>query len=495
MDTKQFLLHLLSTELLLNTRLHDEFTVSRSEFQSWFPTLPHSTILSVLSFFGVSKKWQGFFRNFLEAPLKFAEDGVEAAPRLRKRGVPGAHALSVVCGEVVLFCMDYAVNQATSGTQLYRMHDDFWLWSKDHEAIVKGWSAITTFTDIMGVSLNQGKTGTVRILHSPTSLPSIDPSFLSDSETIPIRQDPAPIDPSLPKGEIRWGFLVMDPLSGRFVIDQDMVDSHITELQTQLQSKKDSIFSWIQAWNTYSNTFFKTNFGRPANCYGREHVDMLLSTMNRIQTKIFGDSNVVSYLKNEIGGRFGVTNIPDGYLYFPTHLGGLELQNPFIGLLQVRNSVYDDPSSAIDDFLEAEKEAYRKSKVAFDNNRVTRPTTRGLFPANPGTFFRFEEFVKHREEFHASYEGNLLSVYEELLKQPGKEDVDVDVEGGNEVGGGLEWRRLQEAGLQDGEKRWIGTLFGREMVERFGGLEIVDRGLLPMGMVGLFRSGRVKWQE
>lgn len=491
MDTKQFLLHLLSTEMLVNTKLHGEFTVSRSEFQSWFPTLPHSTIMSVLSFFGVSKKWQGFFRKFLEAPLKFAEDGEDIAPRARKRGVPGAHALSSVCGEAILFCLDYAINQATNGAQLYRMHDDFWLWSKDHQTVVKGWQAITTFSDTMGVSLNRGKTGTVRILRDQTELSTLDPSLLSDPSIFDIKQDSAPIDPVLPKGEIRWGFLVMDPRSGRFVIDQDMVDSHVEELKKQLKDKDKSIFAWIQAWNTYAGTFFKANFGKPANCYGREHVDLLLETMKRIQTEIFGDSNVVQYLKTQIGDRFGVKDIPDGYLYFPTPLGGLELQNPFIGLLQVRNSVFESPASALDDFLDSESEAYRKAKIAFEAGKVPRSSPRAAVPANSLEFFSFEEYSKHREEFYYSWEGSLLSVYEELLQQPEKEDV--DYEGGLVGESGLAFSKLEAAGMQAGEQRWIAMLFGKEMVERFGGLEIVDRGLLPMGMVGLFRSGRVKW--
>jgi hypothetical protein len=286
MATKQFLLHLLSTEILVNTRLHGEFTCIHSEFNYWSPSLPHSTIYAVLSFFGMSGKWLGFFRQFLEAPLKFVQDGVSAETRARKRGVPGAHALSAVCGEVILFCLDYAVNQHTDGAQLHRMHDDFWVWSPSHNTVVKAWQAITNFADTMGVSLDERKTGTVRILGG--------------------KEIPGKIDPSLPRGEIRWGFLQLHPASGRFVIDQAMVDTHIEELQRQLQEKDKSIFSWIQAWNTYAGTFFKTNFGRPANCFGREHIDLVLETMTRIQKAIFSNSNVVEYLKNTLQSRFGM---------------------------------------------------------------------------------------------------------------------------------------------------------------------------------------------
>lgn len=143
MATKQFLLHLVSTEILVNTRLHGDFTCARSEFDDWSPSLPHSTVRAVLSFFGLSDKWLGFFQTFMEAPLKFTEDGSSASTRVRKRGVPGAHALSAVCGEVVLFCLDYSVNQQTDGAQLYRMHDDFWVWSSSHQTVVKAWEAIT----------------------------------------------------------------------------------------------------------------------------------------------------------------------------------------------------------------------------------------------------------------------------------------------------------------------------------------------------------------
>ncbi len=61
MEVKQRLLHLLSTEIIINTELHGEFTCVRSEFHKWGQTLPHSTIALVLTFFGVSNKWLDFF--------------------------------------------------------------------------------------------------------------------------------------------------------------------------------------------------------------------------------------------------------------------------------------------------------------------------------------------------------------------------------------------------------------------------------------------------
>jgi hypothetical protein len=487
MESKQALLHLLSTEILLNTRLHGELTCVRSEFDSWCPSLPHSTIYSVLTFLGVSEKWLSFFRKFLEAPLKFISDGDDAQPRIRRRGAPGSHTLSDVLGEVILFCMDFSVNQNTEGGQLYRMQDDFWFWSPDHHKCVKAWSTITRFAEIAGVTLNGEKSGTVRIMHQ------------KDAVNVNI-------DKSLPKGEIRWGFLRLNPASGRFEIDQTMVDSHIDELQRQLEDKTRSIFSWVQAWNTYAATFFATNFGKPANCFGQQHLDMMLATLERVQRKIFskdGTDSVVEYLKATLQQRFGLTGIPDGYIFFPTELGGLELQNPFVGPLQIRDGVPSDPSRLLDDFVEAEAEAYRTAKVRFEKDQVQRHSLDdpNFVPEDRDTFMSFEEFTRYREEFRYGYDGELCDVFTELLEQPSEESIEAsaDVMTGLNV--------MNKSGLTEKAGitgnwwsmtpywKWVVQMYGPEMMERFGGLNVVDNGLLPIGIISELQSGRVKWRE
>jgi hypothetical protein len=483
MESKQALLHLLSTEILVNTRLYGELTCVRSEFESWNPSLPHSTIYSVLAFLGVSEKWLSFFRKFLEAPLKFISDGDAGQPQIRKRGVPGSHTLSDVLGEVILFCMDFSVNQNTEGAQLHRMHDDFWIWSSNHRTCVKAWSAITKFADTMGVTLNEEKSGTVRIMQHK-----------GDKEVS--------IDRSLPKGEIRWGFLYLNPRSGRFEIDQSMVDSHIDELQHQLGDKTKSVFSWVQAWNTYAATFFTTNFGKPANCFGQEHVDMMLATFERVQRNISdnGTGSVVEYLKATLQQRFNITDIPDGYIFFPTELGGLELQSPFVGLLQIRDGVPRDPSH---DFSEAESEAYRSAKIKFETGQVHRHSLDDphFVPEDGETFMSFEEFTRYREEFEYGYDGELYDVFTQLLEQPSEESIEASME----VMTGL--NSMNRSGFTDKAGisgnwygmtpywKWVAQLYGPEMMDRFGGLNIVDNGLLPIGIVSELRSGRVKWRE
>lgn len=153
MEAKQQLLHIVATEIVVNTRLHGELTCFRSNFESWNPLLPHETILAVLEFFGVGAKWRTFFETFLQAPLKFADEGGASSPRLRRRDTPGSHALSDVFGEVVLACLDFSVNQATGGEMMYRLYDDIWFWSKDYGECVKAWDCVRDFAAAMHVEV------------------------------------------------------------------------------------------------------------------------------------------------------------------------------------------------------------------------------------------------------------------------------------------------------------------------------------------------------
>ncbi|KAK2936488.1 hypothetical protein FoTM2_004434 [Fusarium oxysporum f. sp. vasinfectum] len=493
MALKQTLLHLLSTEITINTHLYGEMTAFHSVFDDWNPKLPHGTVFTILKFLGVSDMWLGFFKKFLEAPLKFVDDD-DSSARKRRRGTPAAHVLSDVFGETTLFCLDFAVNQATSNN-LWRMHDNFWFWSPDHKVAVKAWDTVDEFTIVTGVSVNPTKTGTVRIA--------------KDSNVT------LPIDDSLPEGEIRWGFLRLSPKMGRFEIDQKMVDSHIDELQKQLLDKRKSILGFIQAWNTYAATFFTSNFGKAANCFGREHVDNMLSTHKKIEKQVFAKlstgqvTSVVEFLKREISQRFGIKDIPDGYLYFPMELGGLDLQSPFISLMQIHDEVSKNPSQPMIDFQEDERHAYEGYKETFLSGKtrheryaLDEPDWEPESQHEKDTFMSFEEFTRYREAFffgHFTATNRLHRIFRTLMKRPTESKVETD---DGKISAAMEQLR-GESNLQgitgwwnnmDAYWTWVATFYGYEIVERFGRLNIVNTELLPIAMVSLFRDKRVKWQ-
>ncbi|KAI9708662.1 MAG: hypothetical protein M1820_003880 [Bogoriella megaspora] len=498
MELKQSLLHILSAEILLNKSLHDDFTCTRAQFENWNPLLPHSTILTVISYLGVSETWLNFITKFLAAPLALEDGDQTSEPRLRKRGVPASHPLSLVLGEAVLFCLDLSVNQATGGTNLWRLHDDFWFWSIDHGVSVKAWGAVEAFISLFGLDLDENKGGTIRVSASTKGTPTVDPI--------------------LPKGDIRWGFLRLSPESGRFEIDQELVTEHIDSLRLQLGPKTSSVFGWIQAWNAYAGTFFSTNFGRPANCFGQAHIDNILSTLKRVQKDVFrADNNqsgidvkeqpgsVVQYLQETLHRRFGVENIPEGYVFFPAELGGLDLQNPLINYLQVHNSVTKDPQALLQTFYEAEKEAYHKAKRAWEKKEVEHFSNEDPnFEPEDGkknVFMSFEEYTKYREEFQYDFQHELREVYHELLQHPKEEGIELPSEmmtalnlmdkGGvvSQCGINGNWH------VMSAYWRWVVGVYGPEIVRKFGGLNIVDNGVLPVGMVGLVKDKRVKWSD
>ena len=131
--------------------------------------------------------WISLFRKFLEAPLRMIGSGSESEARIRKRGVPMAHAIGKIFGEMILFAMDIAVNQVT-GMLLYRHHGDLWICG-DPEDCGKAWKIMQDFAAVMGLEYNKKKTGSVLFTNG---------GFGQD------------LEPDLPKGDVVVGFLKLD---------------------------------------------------------------------------------------------------------------------------------------------------------------------------------------------------------------------------------------------------------------------------------------------
>jgi hypothetical protein len=457
------LLHMVAAEIIMKTRLGEEISIVRSDFKWFGPSLPHSTMLAVLKFFRASDRWISFFHRALEAPMKFIQDGPDAQVRIRKRGTPISGPLSDMLAETVLFCLDFSFNQLTDGARLYRLHDDIWFWGND-ETCVKGWKVMTEFTELMGLELNEDKTGSVKITRR-----GVLHNRVADG---------------LPKGDVSWGFLKLDSATGKFLIDQAIVDKHIEELGRQLGACK-SVFDWIHAWNVYGVRFFTANFGLPAHCFGRSHVDSMLETFTRIQSKLFASTggSVTATLKQILTDRFGVMDIPEGYLYFPMSMGGLDVKNPFIQLYLIRDGISTNPDTYMDTFFRQEESAYRDAKLNFDNDKVPGRRAYEFPELRSEPFMSFAEFTRYREQ--TSFQ--LRQAYTKMTHQPAESEVKKTNDVSAVLGEGA-WRDLSPY------QRWIMQLYAPDMIARFGGLTVVEKGLLPTGMVNMFRESRFKWQ-
>jgi hypothetical protein len=459
---------------MVQRKIYGSFTLCQTDFKWFGPSLPHSTIFTVLEFLGIEDSWVDFFKKYLSMSLVFPQDGPNAEPRTRRCGVPISQTLSDVFGEAILACLDFAVSKATKGRcQLYRFHDDVWFWGQKEDCEL-AWETIKKFTAVMGMALNEEKTGSIHV---------------SDKG-----EKPSTI---LPKGPVRWGFLVLDPVQARWVVDMTNVDQHIAEMRLQFAQCR-SVFSYVQAWNSYMGRFLGNNFGHPANCLGSEHLDMIFTTFKYIQKKLFVDDDkvtgcedVTSYLKSIIEERFGTKDIANAFLYWPIELGGLELRNPFIPLMTTRTNSIKKPYELIEAAFELDEEKYEEAKRAFNKKKIY-DIPKGC---DPEKFFSFEEFVRFREETSSS----LKDAYVELLESPMVE--------------GLEYTRFMEFAvntlprefrgskqikpsynLMDVYWQWTVQLYAAEAMERFGGLGLGEKEMLPVELVNLLRSERVRWQ-
>ncbi len=223
-------------------------------------------------------------------------DGVDGQAKVRRSGVPIQHRLSDALGEAVLFCLDFAVNKTTE-SNLYRMHDDIWFWG-DKDSTVKAWRIIQQFTKVMGLRLNDAKTGAIEL----------------DGVSLFARQ--LGFSEGLQAGPITWGFLKIGP-SGKWMIADKQVEAHVKELQLQLQACKSNL-AWVQAWNAYAARYLSNNLGEPSNCLGRPHLDLVIETFDNIQSRVFAADglsrgNVIEHLRGKLRTRFGVIDIPDGF--------------------------------------------------------------------------------------------------------------------------------------------------------------------------------------
>ena len=479
-EIRQQLLRQIATEVVIRQSLDGEVVVLQSDLQWFAAGLPHTTVFALLRFFGVSETWVAFFRKFAEAPLRMS-DAPDAEVRVRKRGVPMAHALAKMLGEVVLFALDIAVNRE-AGTQLYRLHDDFWLCGKP-PVCASAWKTMKEFANLMGLEFNRKKTGSAYICTE------------SDKDR--------GVSEVLPKGDVAIGLLKLDAGSGSWLIDQSQVDAHVKQLRKQL-ALCTSIFSWVQTMNSCIGRFFQHTFGEPANCFGRQHLDSVLRCHEKMQRELFNDiegtgSSVAEYLKQLIGERIGVFDVPDSFIFLPEELGGLGLRNPFVSFLVIRDQLCKDPTQRMERFKAEEARAFKMAKEDFEGlGRLDkRYRFKSIYNENYSTapaefkeFMSFEEYTRHRDTASRS----LKLVHRDLMEKPWKNDLIISRNVSDCL---VKLSRAQpELSLSklDSERKWIIQLYSADLFKRFGGLNIVDKGLLPLGVMTMLRKKKVTWQ-
>ncbi|KAF4992916.1 hypothetical protein FGRMN_6860 [Fusarium graminum] len=494
-NIKQRLLQSLATEATIHKTLKGEVALVQTDLE-WFATgLSHTTIFATMRFFGFTEGAISFFKKALEAPLNVQsspDSPSTGSPRVRRRGVPMAHAPEKLLGELVLFIMDAVVNQQ-DGMLLYRLHDDLWLCGEPLHC-KRAWAAMNDYARILGLTFNKSKTGSVYITKD---------SKKRDTETAS----------ALPEGPVRVGHLTLDPQSGIWEIDREEVERHMKQLKKQL-NECGSVLEWIQTWNSCMGRFFSHTFGEPAHCFGLHHVDSILETYQMMQKFLFsevshssnGNHGAVNHVKRAIEERFGVV-VPDAFVHLPERLGGLGLRNPFVPILTIRESLgKESPELIIREFLDTEKERYKRYKKHFDNLSVelrlaaavkaswTLGTVESevfknlLSTEDLNTFFSMEEYTKHAELTSSA----LSQAYLSLQTVPYAVGPDMDSDVSHTLNNELNLSP-NDASSKVQEARWALQMYRDVLRRDYGGLRLVEKEHLPLGVLTLLRNRAVTW--
>jgi len=323
------------------------------------------------------------------------------------------------------------------------------------------WKEMNLYAKLVGLTFNKSKTGAVCV--------------------------GAAAPEGLPKGDIKWGFLCFDTDKARFVINQQEVSTHIAELRRQLSSTK-SILGWINAYNKYMKFFVRNFGGRPAVCFGVSHVDDVIDTLARIQRGLFSDGeqavSVVGHLRKLIAERFGIADLPQGYFYFPMDGGGLEVHDPMIELFAVRDPIEEvHEETPLTKTKEEDENDYRILKEKW---QTTTYNQFRYLPQVSTEFMPYEEYISARETRLTSWHAKYV-VY--LAVATPKNLIAAPVVEASLKTAGHDWNNLNYY------QKWLVSMFGDELVQKFGGMEIVDPTLIPLVMVQLFKGSRMKWDQ
>jgi hypothetical protein len=196
--------------------------------------------------------------------------------------------------------------------------------------------------------------------------------------------------------------------------------------------------------------------------------------------------------------RFGVDDVPASFFFLPEDFGGLGVKNPFIPFFMLKNRVIRRPLDRLDQFRKDEKTAYKEASEHFatltDSEKQRR--MRRCFGESTKhssiveeEFFGFDEFCSHRE-VHSIH---LLNAFDELMLKPTGQGINLAkgiAPWFDELlhSHGQSWHSLSS------EARWTMHLYADELKQRFGALSIVDKNLLPGGVMKMLKQKKVTWQ-
>ncbi|KAJ6787906.1 hypothetical protein PWT90_01889 [Aphanocladium album] len=487
-NLKTDILRVCSAEMSVQKIVHGQFCLLQSDFEWFGPSLPHSTLITIMEYFRFPKELVQFTKSFLDMKLHFQEDGANGAVLTRKTGIPVSFQLTDGISELLLFVLDFAVNQRTGGSHLYRNHDDLWFWGQPSQCAM-AWETICEFTKVMGLQLNKEKTACAHAIDD--SNPRFTPACKDELAKLPTK-------------EVKWGFLLFDEKEWKWKANKSAIKDHMDELRFQLKSRT-SVMAHIQAYNAYIKNFLPNNFGQVIVGLGDDHPIMVLEALQYAQRYLYrrdsesdSSGNVASHVRKTIQERFGSKDkqpVPDCFLYMGVEHGGLGLANPapaFAQFIQLpKNDIKDDQRAlppmkdALKVMNSAISENYRNESKQFVtrlNNKRQKQRMQSKQSESDDSDIEsdlsyFTKKVDGIPQFmsFSTYMGTseqmgypMRQFYATLLEEPPAVDATVS------------------------NQNWAARMFDGELEDMFGGY-IAEEEFLSLGLYKTLAEEKVRW--
>jgi hypothetical protein len=256
---------------------------------------------------------------------------------------------------------------------------------------------------------------------------------------------PGTLPPDLPRRLPRWGMLELTE-AGDWRVNAETFDAHLAQARERVAAAP-SVFSKVHQYNANARVLSLTL--ALAGNLGPAHRAGVASAIHRFHLEFFGPGRgVVAGLTGEVRRRFlqggEATVIPESWVYWPMSAGGLGLHNPLIPLAQ-----YAEGSRDLKRSERAEGPDAAGDEGGDEWAALFQAACAVITPATPA-------------------ETQVMKTLTVDFIQRGR-----DISGGKQTDLSAYWR-------------WVLTLYGPEILARFGTFRFLITELVPLQLI----SGR-----
>ena len=183
----------------------------------------------------------------------------------------------------------------------------------------------------------------------------------------------------------------------------------------------------------------------------------------------------------------------------------MELRNPVVPLLNMRQDIRQSPERILERALQRDEEEYLAAKERYEESNTgyglgghsNHELRAKMQESGDKEFMPKSEFLQFREQRSK----NLLDAYEKLLAVPAECAIEATPEVKALVGTLAGNKTVARRGLTINQWefmepywKWVVAVYGKAIVDRYGSLELVHSTQVPLGVVSVMKTSKVRWQ-